>query len=64
MSNLLVTIILSVCGYPKYGGTQDCHEYLTNCAVENKGQVTKESIKKCLELYEKETQIKSLDSGK
>jgi hypothetical protein len=56
MSNLLVALVLSVCGTPKYGGTTECHEYLVNCAVLSKGEITKESIQKCLEKYETETE--------
>lgn len=56
MSDLLVTIILSVCGFPEYGGTEKCHETIVNCAVLKHGEVTKESIEKCLEAHQKENQ--------
>lgn len=54
MTDLLVTIILAVCPPSFDGATNECMEQITNCAVEIKTLVTKESIKRCVEEYEKD----------
>ncbi len=63
MSDLLVTILMSACPISVYGGTTKCQEYLVNCAVGHKGEITADSIRKCLEKYQKESHDESSDSG-
>jgi hypothetical protein len=52
MSNLLVAMILSVCPPSIDGGTNECHEWINNCAVELHTLITEKSIKECLREYE------------
>jgi hypothetical protein len=52
MSDLLVAVILSVCPLSTDGGTNKCHEWLTNCAVREHTLITEKSIKECLSEYE------------
>jgi len=57
MTDLLVTIILSVCSLPGGLDVDDkCVDKINNCAVEIKTLITEASIKKCLEEYNNEKQ--------
>lgn len=55
MNELLVTIILAVCPPSHDGGTNECMEQITNCAIELKTLVTTDSIKKCVGEYDEES---------
>jgi hypothetical protein len=46
MNSVLVSLILAACGY-EYDAA--CMEYYVNCAVEEDGEVTAESIERCVE---------------
>ena len=48
MSNLLVSVILSVCPIPQFGGTSECMDNINNCAVQRAGDITKKSIVSCV----------------
>lgn len=57
MTDLLVTIILSVCSVQGGLDIDDkCVDKINNCAVEIKTLITEASIKKCLEEYNNEKQ--------
>lgn len=61
MSSLLVSIILSVCPITN-DVTNECQEFFVNCAVGKRGEVTDETINKCLEKYRR--QQDEIDTGR
>lgn len=53
MTELLATIILSICATPSGLDVDDkCVDEINNCAVELKTSITSDSIQKCLKEYE------------
>ena len=53
MTDLLVSILITVCPVPEDGGTNKCHEDLINCAVQEGGKIDETTIRECLDKRDK-----------
>ena len=51
MTSLLVEVILSICVNGSGFLDNACVDYMNNCAVDKKGEVTEAKIKACLKSY-------------
>lgn len=49
MSELLISIILSVCPVPDGAYTNECQESIINCAIQEGGKLNEKTIKECLD---------------
>lgn len=48
MNDLLISLIISICGPNNY----HCQDYFVNCAVREAGEIREEYVQECLDEYE------------